>query len=223
MKHDLEFWFDFASPYSFVSAMRIQEWTEPAGIKVRWTPFLLGPVFKKQGWNTSPFNIYPAKGNYMWRDLQRQCEQYHLVYKQPAVFPASSLLATRIAVAASQQSWLIPYCKRVFQMGFADGADIASNQALEWLLAEFVDDPGYWLAQAAVADVKQTLRNRVAEAIGKGLFGAPSFITSDGEIFWGDDRLNSAIKWVLEHRLNDRRTSFHGCGKRVTFGFLQSL
>jgi len=65
----LDFWFDFASTYSYPAAIRIAPLAREAGVTVRFCPFLLGPVFKAQGWNTSPFNLYPAKGRNMWRDL----------------------------------------------------------------------------------------------------------------------------------------------------------
>ena len=58
----IDFWFDFASTYSYPAAMRIGALAENAGVKVRFRPFLLGPIFKAQGWTTSPFNLYPAKG-----------------------------------------------------------------------------------------------------------------------------------------------------------------
>ena len=70
----LEFWFDFGSTYSYISAARIDDVAERTGVVVSWEPFLLGPIFKEQGWNDSPFNLYPAKGRYMWRDLERLCD-----------------------------------------------------------------------------------------------------------------------------------------------------
>ena len=69
----LVFWFDFASSYSYLSAMRIEAAARKADVAIVWRPFLLGPIFNAQGWATSPFNIYPAKGAYMWRDLARRC------------------------------------------------------------------------------------------------------------------------------------------------------
>ena len=56
----LEFWYDFASTYSYLSAMRIEALAAPAGVEIVWRPFLLGPIFQAQGWTTSPFS--PAYG-----------------------------------------------------------------------------------------------------------------------------------------------------------------
>src|SRR6266850_3622898 len=69
----LDFWFDFASTYSYPAAMRVGALAGEMGLRLRFRPFLLGPIFKAQGWNSSPFNVYPAKGRYMWRDLERLC------------------------------------------------------------------------------------------------------------------------------------------------------
>ena len=72
----LDFWFDFASTYSYLAAMRIGPLAQKAEVRVRFRPFLLGPIFKAQGWTTSPFNLYPAKGRHMWRDLERSCTRF---------------------------------------------------------------------------------------------------------------------------------------------------
>ena len=58
----LDFWFEFASSYSYPAAMRIAPLAAASGVNVRWRPFLLGPIFKAQGWDNSPFNLFPAKG-----------------------------------------------------------------------------------------------------------------------------------------------------------------
>ena len=80
----LDFWYEFASPYSCLSALRIEELADEAGVTLRWRPFLLGPIFAAQGWNTSPFALYPSKGRYMWRDTARRGRQ------RPAGHPPSS-------------------------------------------------------------------------------------------------------------------------------------
>src|SRR4030095_8708437 len=95
-----DFFYEFASTYSYITAMRIAPLAETAEVTVRWRPFLLGPIFKAQGWETSPFNLYPAKGRYMVRDCERQCAALGLVFRLPEPFPASSLLASRVALLA---------------------------------------------------------------------------------------------------------------------------
>jgi hypothetical protein len=76
----LTFWFEFASTYSYLSAMRIEKMARKADVDVIWKPFLLGPIFKAQNWDTSPFNIYPAKGRYMVRDIERIAQERGLAF-----------------------------------------------------------------------------------------------------------------------------------------------
>src|ERR1700688_4325620 len=93
------FWDDFARTFSYPAAARIEACAAEAGVALAWRPFLLGPIFAQQGWLDSPFNIYPAKGRYMWRDLQRICQAQGLPLKRPEPFPQNSLLAARVALA----------------------------------------------------------------------------------------------------------------------------
>ena len=57
MPPSMEFWFEFASTYSYLAAARIEQLANAAGVVIVWRPFLLGPIFKSQGWNDSPFNV----------------------------------------------------------------------------------------------------------------------------------------------------------------------
>jgi 2-hydroxychromene-2-carboxylate isomerase len=192
----MTFWFDFASTYSWLAAMRIAPLAEAAGIDIVWTPFLLGPIFKAQGWETSPFNLYPVKGRYMWRDLERLSQAEGLVLERPRHFPQFALTATRVGVAAAGEPWLPAYCRALFAHEFGHGGDIASDEAVAAALAAAGQNPAPWLARAQDPAVKQALRERGEEAHRLGIFGAPSFVTADGELFWGNDRLEAALAWV---------------------------
>ena len=119
----LDFWFDFASTYSYPAAMRIGP-LAAAGVKVRLRPFLLGPIFKAQGWDTSPFNLYPAKGRNMWRDLERLCADLALPFRRPDPFPQSSLLAARVALVGLGQAWGEDFCLAVYRAEFGEGRRI---------------------------------------------------------------------------------------------------
>src|SRR6186713_548436 len=107
----LDFWYDLASTYSYLAATRIRPLAEAAKVTVRFKPFLLGPIFKAQGWDTSPFNIYEAKGRYMWRDLERLCSELDIAFRRPSPFPQNSLLA---ALAADGEIWRDEFCRVVF-------------------------------------------------------------------------------------------------------------
>jgi 2-hydroxychromene-2-carboxylate isomerase len=192
----IEFWFEFASTYSYPAAMRIETLAARAGVQVAWRPFLLGPIFQALGWNDSPFNLYPAKGRYMWRDLERLCEKHGLPYARPAIFPQRSILAARLALAAIGEPWLPALVRRVYVANFAETADIAAPDTLARVLAALDQDAPVWLERAQSQPVKDALRTNTERAQALGVFGAPSFVTR-GELFWGGDRLEDALAWAL--------------------------
>jgi 2-hydroxychromene-2-carboxylate isomerase len=191
----LDFWFDFASTYSYLAAMRIGLLGEQAAVRVRFRPFLLGPIFKAQDWITSPFNLYPAKGRHMWRDLERQCAELALSFRRPDPFPQNSLLAARVALVGLDQAWGKDFCLAVFRSEFGKGRSIESRAAIGDVLAELSIDAAPALEAARSDAIKTRLRAQTDEAQRLGLFGAPSFTTTDGELFWGNDRLEQALRW----------------------------
>lgn len=192
----LDFWFEFASTYSYPAAMRIGELARACGVNVRWRPFLLGPIFKAQGWTTSPFNLYPAKGSYMWRDLERICAAQGLPFVRPAVFPQNSLLATRVALVSFEQGWGEELCRAVYRAEFGEGRDIGADGTIPELLTKLGRDAEVVLTRAQSDTAKSALRAQCEEAQRLGIFGAPSFVTSEGELFWGNDRLEAALDWA---------------------------
>ena len=192
----LEFWFDFASTYSYPAAMRIEALAARAGVPVAWRPFLLGPIFQAQGWNDSPFNLYPAKGRYMWRDLERLCEKHGLPYARPAIFPQRSILAARLALAAIDEPWLPALVRGIYVANFAERADISEPGTLARVLATLGQDAQPWLARAQSQVAKDALRANTERAQVLGIFGAPTFVAR-GELFWGGDRLEDAVAWGL--------------------------
>jgi 2-hydroxychromene-2-carboxylate isomerase len=192
----LEFWYEFASTYSYLSAMRIEALAEQSGVEIEWRPFLLGPIFKAQGWDTSPFNLYPAKGRYMIRDLERLAAERGLAFHLPSPFPANSLKAARLALIGAAEGWVVPFSRAVFEAEFARSQNISDNVVLGEVLTSLGLDSGRLFAHAEEAAIKQRLKDRVDVAASRGIFGAPSFVAADGELFWGDDRLEQALRWA---------------------------
>jgi 2-hydroxychromene-2-carboxylate isomerase len=194
----IDFWFDFASTYSYPAAMRIGALAENAGVKVRFRPFLLGPIFKAQGWTTSPFNLYPAKGRHMWRDLERLCADLSLPFRRPDPFPQNSLLAARVALAGLDRDWGEDFCRAVFRAQFCDGCRIDDAGTMRDILAALKVDPQPVLVAAQSDAIKARLRTQTDEAQQRGIFGAPTLITTDDELFWGNDRLEAAVRWAAK-------------------------
>ena len=187
----LQFWFEFASTYSYLSAMRIDALAEAAGVEVEWRPFWLGPIFKSQGWDSSPFNIYPVKGKYMWRDMERLCAARGLPLSPPDPFPQNGVLAARTAILALKQPEGAEFCKAIYRAEFGEGRTISDPDLLRTLLTQ-CGLPAELVDAAGAPENKEALKDAVTEAMDLGIFGAPSFI-ANGELFWGDDRLEHAI------------------------------
>ena len=190
----IEFWFEFASTYSYPAALRIEYVARRAGVPIVWRPFLLGPIFKAQGWNDSPFNIYPAKGQYMWRDLQRVCDSLSIPFRKPSVFPRSALHAARLACLFSEEPWLPEFVRHIFLANFAQDRDISDVAVVKSVL-EVIGQPASLISSARSPDAKAKLRTATERAVSLGIFGAPSFVIGS-ELFWGNDRLESAISWA---------------------------
>jgi 2-hydroxychromene-2-carboxylate isomerase len=190
----IEFWFEFGSTYSYPTALRIERMVRAAGLEVTWRPFLLGPIFKEQGWNDSPFNLYPAKGRYMWRDLERICADLAIPLRQPTTFPRSSLLAARLACWFQAESWIPEFIRQVYLANFGRDRDISEAKELLSIL-EGLNQPPPLLSVAESSEAKAKLRTQTAHAPVLGIFGAPSFVVEQ-ELFWGNDRLEAAIAWA---------------------------
>jgi 2-hydroxychromene-2-carboxylate isomerase len=191
----LEFWFEFASTYSYPAAERVEAAAAQAGVSLRWRPFLLGPLFAAQGWNDSPFNLYPVKGAYMWRDMERLCSAAGLTLRRPSRFPRNGLLPARVALAAEGEAWQPEFVRAVYRANFAEDREIADPGVVGAILEALGQSAGEWLERAAAERNKVALRRQTEAAQRLGLFGAPSFVAK-GELFWGGDRLDAALAWA---------------------------
>ena len=191
----VEFWFEFASTYSYVAAMRVEEAARVARVPLVWKPFLLGPLFQRQGWNDSPFNLNPVRGRYMWRDVERLCAKDGLAFRKPTVFPRKSVLPARLALAAHREIWMPEFSRRVFGANFAGDRDIADATLMGEILQGLGQDAAGWMTRALGPQNKEALRRQVEQAWDRGIFGAPSFVV-DGELFWGGDRMREAFEWA---------------------------
>lgn len=193
----LEFWYDFASTYSYLSAMRVETLAQEAGVTLLWRPFLLGPIFAAQGLTTSPFNQFPGKGQYMWRDLEREAARLKLPFYRPQTFPQNSVGAARIALVGVEPGWAPAFTRGTFAAQFGGGRDIGDPATLADVLEDLGLDADAVMAQAQAEPNKLRLRRMVEEAQARGIFGAPAFVAEDREMFWGNDRLEQALDWVV--------------------------
>ena len=195
MTRTIDFWFEFASTYSYIAAKRAPKECEKHGVTLRYRPFLLGPIFTAQlGIKDSPFNVNPIRGRYMWRDIERLCTKHEIPFRMPTIFPRRSVRAGRLACLGDGQPWVSALIDVVFDSCFVRDEDIDDTGVLRRLLAELKLPPE--LLKAADSDAaKAQLRANTDAAQKAGLFGAPTFEV-DGELFFGQDRLDDALAWA---------------------------
>jgi 2-hydroxychromene-2-carboxylate isomerase len=192
----IEFWYEFASPYSYLAAARIERLAAGRPIRIDWRPFLLGPIFKQRAHDPSPFqNPSPAERRYRWRDVQRLAAAEGLPLRLPSTYPRNGLLAARTALVAIDEGWGGDFTRGVYHANFADDRDIADAQVIAAVIMALGREPGPVLARATAPDNKASLVARGEEAIARGIFGAPTFLVGE-ELFWGNDRLEQAIAWA---------------------------
>ena len=197
---EIEFWFEFGSNYSYLSVMRIEAEAQRHGVRVIWQPFLLGPIFRALGMQSSPFVLQKEKGTYVWQDMVRQCRKYGLAWKQPSTFPRLGVLPLRIALLGVDQPWIGTFCRRVMELNFVLDEDINQPERMTPILEEIGLSAGDLLRQAQSEQVKHRLREQTDQARARGIFGAPTFFVG-AEMFWGNDRLDDALLLASGHQV----------------------
>jgi 2-hydroxychromene-2-carboxylate isomerase len=200
MTKPLEFWFDYASPYCYLSAERIDTLAAAAGLTVLWRPFLLGPIFARRPNHPTPFqDPAPDELRYRKRDIERLCALYGLPLVWSAKYPYISLLGSRVALLAADEGWASAFTRAVYRASFAEDRDVASEPVIAAILESLGKPAAALIARATTPDNKARLVAAGEQAVARGIFGAPSFVTPDGELFWGNDRLEYAIDWTVAH------------------------
>lgn len=190
----VDFWFDFASTYSYLAAARIFPLGPEEAADFRWRPMLFGAILREQGYTTSPFNTQPAKGRHMWRDVERRAAGLGIRVRRPETFPQGSLQAARVMLVGLEEGWANGFAMAVFASEFQHGLDIESPEVIAACVDLAGGNGAAAMSRGASAAIKERLRIETATATAAGVFGAPTFVV-DGELFWGDDRLDEAMAW----------------------------
>jgi 2-hydroxychromene-2-carboxylate isomerase len=131
----------------------------------------------------------------MVRDIERIAQARGLVCRLPEPFPQNGLLAARLALAGLEEGWGPAFIRSVFSLEFAEQRNIAERSTLATALAAAGAPASEAFERALSPEIKLKLRRNTEEAQERGIFGAPSFTTESGELFWGDDRLEHALLW----------------------------
>jgi 2-hydroxychromene-2-carboxylate isomerase len=184
----VEFFFDVGSPYSYLAFHALPKIASTRGARIVWRPMLLGGVFQATG-NRSPIEV-PAKGSYSGLDLQRWAAHFGVPFVMHPQFPINTLALMRgaIALLAEDEAEFQRYLAVVFAALFERPRDLGSPAAVAAMLADGGLDAERVLALASSPAAKEALKQATADAVARGVFGAPTFFVGDA-MYWGQDRL----------------------------------
>ena len=193
---EIEFWFSIGSTYTYLSVTRLKEVEQKFEVKFSWQPFSVRKIMLEM--DNVPFPpTKQVKADYMWRDIERRAQGYGFEAKVPAPYPLNEFdLANRIAVIGMQEGWCSEYVIATYRRWFVAGLEPGSEPNVSESLREIDQDPERVLELAADETIAKAYLSQTEQARSKRIFGSPSFIV-DGELFWGDDRLEDAVNWAL--------------------------
>ena len=192
---EIQFWFSIGSTYTYLSVTRIGAVAQETGASFSWQPFSVRKIMREM--DNVPFPpSKKVKVDYMWRDIERRAQDYGFSAQVPAPYPLAEFdLANRVAVLAMQEGWCEDYVQATYRRWFLDGEEAGGEPNLPQTLSEIGQDRARVLDLANSPDLEAAYLEQTARAQELRIFGSPSFIV-DGELFWGDDRLEDAIRWA---------------------------
>jgi 2-hydroxychromene-2-carboxylate isomerase len=194
----IDFWFTMGSTYSFLSVMRLAELERSCEISFRWRPFHLLAILQEM--KNVPFADKPAKLADMWRDVERRAVMYGIPAQLPAPYPAKhSIVANLIATVGMREGWGSDFARAAYRRWFQLGQETGSEPNVSESLRDIGQGRTRVLALANSEGAKAALTAETDAARELGIFGSPTFAV-DRELFWGDDRLEDAIRWCRSNR-----------------------
>jgi 2-hydroxychromene-2-carboxylate isomerase len=196
MTRSVEFFFDVGSPAAYLAFQRLPALCAETGATLAYRPMLLGGVFQATG-NHSPATI-PAKGKYLFVDLQRFASRHGIAFRQNPFFPINTLTPMRMAsgLQMREPARFVPFVDAIYRAIWANERNMNDPAVVSRVLQEAGFDPEALLALAGDPEVKDRLKSQTQEAVARGVFGAPTFFVGDA-MYWGQDRLDF-VKEALE-------------------------
>ena len=195
MSKPIDFYFDFVSPYAFISFQQIKSLKFKQDFKFRLKPVLLGGLHNLHK-ITAPAFI-PAKAKFMIRDCKMVCEKYKISFKFNSYFPIKTVNLMRGVLIAEEDGITNNYIDKVFEAMWVSGINLNDQQVIDKTLKNLEINPKTFSLRLSNQNLKDELRKRTQEAYEKGVFGAPTFVVNN-KIFWGQDRLEYALAESLK-------------------------
>ena len=193
---EINFWFSIGSTYTYLTVNRLHDVAKKENIKFNWHPFSVRKIMMDM--DNIPFTP-PAKkikSDYMWRDIERRAKFYGFEAKVPAPYPLKEFdLANQLAILGMNQGWGVEYVTLTYKKWFQQGKEPAIEPNLSEILNELNLNKDEVNKNANSENIKNQYLQNTENAYKQGVFGSPTFIYN-GEVFWGDDRLEDCIKWI---------------------------
>src|SRR5689334_14432853 len=193
MSKTVEFYFDLGSPATYLAYTQLPKICAQTNTRLVYIPLLLGGVFKATG-NASPVTV-PAKGRYMFQDLDRYARRYGVPLKFNPHFPINTLMLMR-AVTGMQlrhPDRFAAFIDCLFKAIWVDGRSLDEPATVAAVLSENGFDPQEVLALTTDEEVKALLKDNTEKAVARGVFGAPSMFV-DNQLYFGQDRLDFVLE-----------------------------
>ena len=201
MAADIDFYFDFASPYGYFASTRIDELAAGFGRKARWHPVLLGAIFKITG--ARPLSEIPVRGGYSLRDFERTARFHGIPYRNPPIFPIGTVTAARAMISIRDtlgHGQAVEFAKSVYRNYFVDGIDVSRTENVLQSASLIGLDPTVISEAVGNPNIKEKLKQEVDAALQRGVFGSP-YVIADGEPFWGFDRFDQLKAFLRDGKI----------------------
>ena len=191
---NIDFYFSIGSTYTYLTVTRILDVENKYQVKFNWKPFSVRAIMKEM--NNIPFPKEKMnKVNYMWRDIERRAEGYSFFAKTPVPYPLSEFdLANQIAILGLEKDWGIDYIRLTYKKWFQEGKEPAIESSISEVCNELKLNKDEISSEALKKEIQDKYEANTNSARENKIFGSPSFIVKK-EVFWGDDRMEDAIKW----------------------------
>lgn len=185
-KHGLEIYWDFSSPFAYLASTQAEALAARTGATLTWRPMLIGGLFKEVGQPMVPMQTWSAaKQAYVFEDMKRWAAHWGVPFAFPSRFPMSSLKALRCYLALPEAA-RGAFRAKTFRAYWAEDRDIADDAVLRELVGPGADEI---LAKSQTPDVKQALATATKRAVLAGVFGAPTWVIDEEDLYWGQDRI----------------------------------
>ena len=192
--NNIDFYFSIGSTYTYLTVTRILDVENKHQVKFNWKPFSVRAIMKEM--NNIPFPKEKMnKVNYMWRDIERRAEGYGFFAKTPVPYPLSEFdLANQIAILGLEKDWGIEFIRLTYKKWFQEGKEPAIEPSISEVCDELKLNKGEITSEALKKEIEDKYEANTNSARENKIFGSPSFVVKN-EVFWGDDRMEDAIKW----------------------------